>query len=96
MRCAEALRLLAEHRDQIDKFGIKSLSIFGSVARDEARPDSDIDILVDFGRPVGYFKLFEFEEYLSTVFGRRVDLFTPGTLREEIRANVFRDAIRAA
>jgi predicted nucleotidyltransferase len=75
MRCADALRLLAERRDQIDKYGVRSLAIFGSVARDQARPDSDVDILVDFGQPVGYFKLFEFEELLTSIFNRPVDLF---------------------
>jgi predicted nucleotidyltransferase len=96
MRRAEALRLLAEHRTEIDNFGVTSLAIFGSVARDEARPDSDVDILVEFGRPVGYFKLLDLQEHLSRILGRDVDLCTLGTLREEIRDDVLREAIRAA
>ena len=53
MRRDEALRLLAAHREEIARFGVKSLAIFGSVARDEAGPDSDVDVLVEFSVPVG-------------------------------------------
>jgi predicted nucleotidyltransferase len=96
MRLAEALRLLAEHRDQIDQFGIKSLAIFGSVARDEARPDSDVDILVEFDRPVGYFTFFDVQAQLEAILGQTVDLFTSDSLRKEIREGVMKDLVRAA
>ena len=45
MKSNEALQILTEHRHELDRFGVKSLAIFGSVARNEARPDSDVDIL---------------------------------------------------
>ena len=51
MRREDVLRSLAEHRANIEKFGIQSLSIFGSVARDEAKPESDVDVLVDVNPP---------------------------------------------
>jgi predicted nucleotidyltransferase len=53
MRRDEAPRLLAEHRDEIAGFGVSSLAVFGSVARDEAGADSDIDILVEFDPSAG-------------------------------------------
>lgn len=56
MELDEALRIPAEHHDEIAAFGVKSLAIFGSVARNEARPDSDVNLLVEFARPIGVFR----------------------------------------
>lgn len=76
--------------------GIRSLSIFGSVARDEARAGSDVDLLVDFDRPVGLFHLFDVRERLETLLDCKVDLVTPGGLRPELRERVLAEAVRAA
>ncbi|HUX88280.1 MAG TPA: nucleotidyltransferase family protein [Chloroflexota bacterium] len=92
----EALRILAEHRAEIDGFGVRSLAIFGSVARDEAGPKSDVDILVEFTKPVGYFEFFDLQRYLRRILKRPVDLVTMNSLRESIRAQVLKEAIRAA
>ncbi len=64
------------------------LRIFGSAARGEERPDSDIDLLVDFTVPVGFFELIELEEQLAAFFGRSVDLLTEPGL-----SPYFRDSI---
>lgn len=96
MRRQDALRIIAEHRGAIEEFGVRSLAIFGSLARDEAGPASDVDILIEVNRPFGYFKLFELKDYLEAILGAPVDLFTPDSLRKEIRAEVMREAIRAA
>jgi len=53
MRQQEALAILSTHQTALKGFGVKSLLLFGSVARDEARADSDVDLLVEFERPVG-------------------------------------------
>lgn len=53
MRRADALNLIDSHRDELRALGVRSLSIFGSVARDEARTDSDIDLLAEFTEPIG-------------------------------------------
>lgn len=55
MRRQEAFLVLANNQNTLKTFGVKSLMIFGSVARDEARTDSDVDLLVEFDRPVGLF-----------------------------------------
>ncbi|UZQ55920.1 nucleotidyltransferase domain-containing protein [Trichothermofontia sichuanensis B231] len=55
MQKQEALTLLAKHQNTLKGFGVKPLILFGSVARDEARTDSDVDLLVEFDRPVGLF-----------------------------------------
>ena len=95
-RREDVLRIIAEHRAEIEALGVRSIALFGSVARDEAKPESDVDVLVEVNRPFGYFQLFELEEYLVRILGRTVDLFTPDSLRKEIRAEVMKEAVRAA
>ena len=53
MKRARVVRLLAEHRDELAAMGVKSLAVFGSVARDEADRDSDIDLLAEIQRMMG-------------------------------------------
>jgi predicted nucleotidyltransferase len=65
-------------------------------SRDEAVPDSDIDLLVDFDAPVGYFGLVQLERYLAELLGCRVDLGTFAMLRDYLRQPVERDLIRVA
>jgi len=58
MQRQEVLKILADHRDAMrQQFGVKSLALFGSVARDEATETSDVDLLVAFAHPVGLFGL---------------------------------------
>ena len=57
--------------------GIVRLRMFGSAARGEERPDSDVDLIADFGVPIGFFELIRAEDDLASFFGRPVDLLTP-------------------
>lgn len=74
---------------------MKSLDLFGSVARDEARPDSDVDFLVEFSIEAGLFDLFRVRHYLEDILGCSVDLGTQDALREHLREPVLKEAIRA-
>jgi predicted nucleotidyltransferase len=90
----DVLRLLREHRDELrQEFGVKSLVLFGSVARDQAAEASDVDLLVEFDRPTGYFGLVRLELFLREILGSEVDLGTPGSLRPEMRERVAQEAI---
>jgi len=71
------------------------LLIFGSVARDEARPDSDLDLIAEFDRPVGYLGLARVQHELERLLGCSVDLATPGMIRPEHRNRIFSEAVRA-
>jgi uncharacterized protein len=71
---------------------ISRLRLFGSAARGEDRPDSDVDLIVEFEAPVGYFELIRAEEDLSTFFGRRVDLLTEPAISPYIREEVLKTA----
>ena len=77
------------------KNGIKKLSLFGSVLRNDFGPESDIDILVEFmpGKVVTFFTLFDMEEELSSMFGgRKVELRTPQDLSRYFRDRVIAEA----
>lgn len=95
MRRDEALRRLAEHRDELTAMGAGSLSLFGSVARDEAGPDSGVDVLIELGRPLDLFDLGRIQIRLEEILGQRVDLVMPDTLRPRLRASVLDEAVRA-
>jgi len=73
--------------------GIRRLALFGSVLRADFRPDSDIDILVEFqpGVHVG-FAFSRMQDALSAILGRTVDLHTPGSLSKYFRAEVLHEA----
>ena len=98
MRRDEALRLLADGRERLKDFPVKSLAIFGSVARDEAGEASDVDVLVEFERdkPVGLFTFIRLMHCLQEILGCKVDLTTAEGLRAEMREQVLKEAIRAA
>ncbi len=79
--------------------GVTRLRVFGSVSRGDDTPESDIDLIADFGEPTGFFGLIRFEDELAAFFGRKVDLLTEGGLspfmREDVLANakvIFSDA----
>jgi predicted nucleotidyltransferase len=78
------------------QYGVKSLSLFGSVARDEASSSSDVDLLVEFSRPVGYFGLFTLQNHLEKILGCPVDLGTPDSLKPRLRQRVMGELIRVA
>jgi hypothetical protein len=91
----ETLRILREHREEIEAMGVKSIAIFGSTARDEAREDSDVDVLVEFSREVGLFDFLDVKEKLERIVGRRVDLVTDDALRSQMRPTILKEAVRA-
>ena len=93
----QVVRILSEQSTELAaKYGVKSLSLFGSVSRDEASPTSDVDLLVEFNRPVGYFGLFALQDHLESLLGCRVDLGTPNSLKPRIRARVIGECVRVA
>lgn len=73
-------------------YGATRLRLFGSAVRGEERPDSDIDLIVDFERPVGFIALIRFENALAEFFGRSVDLVTEPGLSPFIRDSVLKSA----
>jgi hypothetical protein len=90
----EILRILSENRETLrNRFGVRSLALFGSVAHGEARPDSDVDLLVEFERPIGLFEFVRLQLYLEELLGRRVDLVTPDAVRPVMRERILKEAV---
>ncbi len=78
-----------------EKFKVKNIGIFGSYVREEQTKTSDIDMLVEFDAPVGFFKFIELEDYLSERFGAKVDLVTPDALKPLIKPHIMEEAVYA-
>lgn len=94
MRKQEALQLLAQHKPElIRRFGITDLALFGSVVRDSARPDSDVDVLVSFDGTATSTRYFGVQFYLEDLLGCPVDLVTDKALRPQLRPYIEKDAI---
>lgn len=74
-------------------YHVKGIGVFGSVARADNTQSSDIDILVEFSKPIGFFKFIELEEILSKIIGKKVDLVTKKALKPAIREEVLRETI---
>jgi predicted nucleotidyltransferase len=75
------------------RFGVVQLTLFGSVARDEATAGSDVDLLVEFDKPVGLFSFLELQEHLEALLGCTVDLGTRRSLKPGLRARVMAEAV---
>ena len=92
----QAIAIIGEHIEALRDLGVASLALFGSVARGEAAEDSDIDLLVEFSKPVGLFEFLEVKEYLESILGREVDLVPRDSLKPRIRDEVLAEAVDAA
>ena len=89
-----ALTLLREHKTVlVQRFGVADIALFGSIARGEATPDSDMDILIRFNGPATSERYFGVQFYLEDLTGLPVDLVTDKALRSELRPYVEREAI---
>ena len=94
MEPSDVLRLLKEHKPTLsERFGVTRLALFGSTARGNAGPASDVDVLVAFDGPATSSRYFGVQFYLEDLLGRSVDLVTEKALRERLRPFIERDAI---
>lgn len=71
-------------------FGVSKIGVFGSYARGEEKGDSDIDVLVEFNRPVNLFEFSHLKRFLTDQLGIRVDLVTPGALKPLIKDKILK------
>ena len=89
------LAAVETHRDQLREFGIRELALFGSYARGDAGPESDIDFLVEFER-VSFDGYMGLKEFLESLFGKRVDLVIKSAIKTRLRERILAEAVRAA
>ena len=98
MNKQKLIKMIRANRGLLDEFSVKSISVFGSVVRGEDRPDSDIDILVEFdpNARIGFFAFARLQRRLSDILGRPVDLVTPDALHEAMKSRILKEAVHAA
>ncbi|MGB4283369.1 MAG: nucleotidyltransferase family protein [Bacteroidales bacterium] len=70
------------------EYSVKEIGLFGSFASDSAKDDSDIDLLIELEKPIGW-KFFSLEIYLEQIFGRKIDLVTKNALREKLKEDIL-------
>ncbi len=93
MQKEQILALLAKHRADLDRYDVRSLALFGSVVRGEQKPESDIDLLVEFEGPATFDGYMELKFYLEDLLGKPVDLVTQKALRPQLRPRIERELV---
>ena len=88
---------LRAHEQQLKEAGVIRLSLFGSTARGDAGPESDVDLLAAFdeSRRLSLLDVIHVENQIADLLGERVDLLVEGTLKPYVKENVERDMVRA-
>ena len=94
MERGEVVRLIKENYEEIKRFGVKRIGIFGSVVRGEARGDSDVDVLVEFEEGKKTFENFiNLAFFLEELLGRKVDLLTSESVSPYIRPYIEEEVV---
>ena len=75
-----------------NEFSVKEIGLFGSYSNDEQNEESDIDILVEFDKPIGW-KFFSLEKYLEDIFNRKVDLVTKKALKKQLKDRILNQTL---
>ena len=88
----QILQTLRQHDEALKKYSVQRIALFGSYAKGEETPASDIDFLVEFDKPT-YDNFYNLIEYLEKLFGKRVDVLTPIAL-ETMRVEEVAESIR--
>lgn len=95
MQRDEVIKRLANNLvDLRSQYHVAELSVFGSVARNQASPDSDIDVLVDFTKTPGLLRYVELKNHLEGLLGAPVDLVTRKALKRQLRETILSEAVR--
>lgn len=87
------LRTLSEHTDQLQSLGVERLAVFGSVAREQAGPGSDVDVLVEFRGKSSFDAYMDLKFFLEDVLDRPVDLVTRRSLKPRLAPAVEKEAL---
>jgi uncharacterized protein len=72
------------------EFAVKEIGLFGSFSNETYTPESDIDLIVELERPIGW-KFFSLEIYLEKEFGRKIDLVTKNALKDQVKEYILKN-----
>lgn len=90
--CADILELLEQHRERFRELGVRKLGLFGSVVRDEATEDSDLDFIVDFEKK-SFDAYMDLKFFLEDTFGQSVDLVISDTIKPRLRDTILKESV---
>ncbi len=95
MRTFEEIKKgINQHRQELEeKYKVKNISIFGSYIRGEQKEESDIDILVEFVKPVSLLHIVSLENYLSDILGIKVDVIPKKNIRKELKDMILNESV---
>lgn len=94
MKLEKIKEILTRHKEELrERFRVKEIGIFGSYVRGGQKKRSDVDILVEFDEPIGFFKFLELEEYLEKLLGVKVDLVTKKALKPRIGEYILKEVV---
>ena len=94
MNREDIVRLVQANQARLRELGVASLHLFGSAARDEAGPSSDVDMLAEFEVPSTFDRYMDLKFFLEDLIGRPVDLVTKAALKARSRGTIEREAVR--
>jgi len=96
MKHVDAVAILAGHKGELrERFNVKNIGVFGSIVKGKQHTRSDIDVLVEFEKPVGLFDFMALEEYLSSLLGAKVDLVSKKALKPKIGERILSEVVYA-
>lgn len=85
-------QIVYQHKNQLEKkYYIKTIGLFGSYMKGEQKKESDIDILVEFEKPISLFEFLDLEEYLQKILSSKVDLVSRSTLKPHIGKYILKE-----
>lgn len=94
MTLSEIKRLLVlSKRELNEKFSVREIGLFGSYVRNEQKPVSDLDILVDFEKPVSLMKIVALENFLNDMLGIKTDVVPKDDVRSELRNIIYEETV---
>jgi uncharacterized protein len=94
MRRADVISLLKRHEPELKSLGVDHLFLFGSVARDDAKEDSDVDLLFDHQKgQLGLYELMDLKERAREILGHRTDIMTRTSLHPALRERIEKAAL---
>lgn len=91
----DIIKTLKKHEKEIrEKYKVKKIGVFGSYVRGDQEETSDIDVLVEFEKPIGW-EFFDIKEFLEEILGKDVDLVTVGALKPLLKDKVLKEVVYA-
>jgi predicted nucleotidyltransferase len=90
----EIKEILANHKNKLhEKYSVIEIGIFGSYVREEQKETSDVDVLVEFEKPVSLLQIVSLENYLSDILGVKVDVVPKKNIRKELKEYILKETV---